>query len=102
LSSNGGQMKLIADLRNLKLIPDWPKFYKLWSVRLTFAGSIITSVLIAFPEAAISVWLTLPSDIRDALPPQFVPFLGVAIVLSSIFARVVQQPKLKEKAPEDD
>lgn len=85
----------------LELIEGWEKFYKLWSVRLMAVGTVLAGWFLAAPDAAIQVWLMLPDDMRNALPPDVVKYIPIVILSMGTFARVVKQNKLA-KAPEND
>lgn len=73
------------------LISNWKKVYKFWSVKLAVLGSIITSVLITLPEAALYIWNTFPEDLKQAIPQEYTPLIGVFVFVLSIVGRVIKQ-----------
>ena len=79
----------------MKLINDWRKAWKFWSIQLGLIGGIITSVFLAAPEAALYAWALLPDDIKSVLPPAFIKFSGIGILALSFIARLVKQTKLE-------
>ena len=79
---------------NLSLIPNWKHFWRFWSLRLGALGTLLTSILIAFPDVALQAWNVLPDDLKGFIPERFVPLIGVAVFVTSMLARVVKQEKL--------
>ena len=87
----------------LELIEDWRNFWRFWSVRLGIIGSVITGVLIAFPDVALSAWAMMPADLKSAIPERYMPFIGVVIFVASLVARAIKQTKLEQKeGPKDE
>lgn len=86
---------------NLNLIPNWKHFWRFWSLRLGALGTVLTSLLIAFPDVALQAWNILPDDLKGFIPERFAPMLGVVIFVLSMFARVVKQNKLHQNEGED-
>lgn len=85
----------------MKLIQGWQKWHKFWSTRLGLAGTAIATFLIANPDIANVLWLNLPAEIKSAIPPQYMPLIGVAIFVVSLVAKFVAQPKLQEQIKND-
>lgn len=77
----------------MKLVDDWKDWWRWWSLRLAALGTAITSVMIAYPDAALSAWNILPEDIKATLPPDYIALIGVGIFACSMVARVVKQEK---------
>lgn len=72
-------------------------WWRLWSVRLASVGTAITSVFVAFPDAALAAWGLLPQELKSAIPPEYMPFIGIAVFAASIIARLIRQDKLPRK-----
>lgn len=85
----------------IELIEGWRKWYKLWSVRLTVLGTLIVGWFLASPDAFLQVWLMLPQDLKDTLPPSVVKFIPIAILVAGTLARVVKQKKLPQVNTDD-
>jgi hypothetical protein len=85
----------------MTLIAEWRKFYKFWSIQLGVIGTAITGYLIASPEAALFAWGLMPADLKEAIPPQFTPLIGVFVFVASMLARLVKQKKLHAKTDFD-
>lgn len=79
----------------MKLIPDWRKSWKFWSIRLGVIGTVLTSIFLAAPDAALYAWALLPEDVKAHIHPAVIKFMGTGILALSFIARVVQQPKIK-------
>lgn len=74
----------------MKLIDNWRKFHKLWSVRISAAASVVWAYLLASPETMMSVLNQIPADMRAWLPS----FLPIALFALVTFARLVHQEKI--------
>ena len=79
----------------MKLIPEWRVAWKFWSVQLAALGTLVTGVLISFPDAALAAWALLPADMKAFLPKEKMPIVGVAIFALSIVARMTNQRKVQ-------
>lgn len=79
------------------LVDDWKDWWRWWSLRLTAAGTTVTGYLIANPDAAINAWNQLPDSIKESITPEYMPFVGIAIVVSGMFARLLAQNNLKHE-----
>ncbi|MEN9936064.1 MAG: hypothetical protein RLZZ387_2643 [Chloroflexota bacterium] len=82
----------------LHLIDDWArKWWRLWSVRLNAIGLAILAWVQIDPVGALAVWAMMPSEVRAALPPNFVTVVGLLFFGLSMLARLVVQPRLDRK-----
>ena len=79
----------------MQLIRDWRKAWRFRSLQLGVIGTALTSLFIAAPDAALYAWALLPDDIKSHLPPGFIKYSGVGILVLSFVARLVRQPKLE-------
>lgn len=84
----------------MKLIDNYKDAWKLWSIRMGLLGTTLMGFLLAYPEAALDAWNMLPQDMKDTLPDQFVPFVGMVIFMLSMFARVIKQTELGQQPPQ--
>lgn len=62
----------------MRLIENWRKAHKLWSVRL-----------IALQATLLSTWVALPSDMREMLP--YANTIAAAVAVATLVARLIQQ-----------
>lgn len=88
-------------MKKPELIEDWRNWWRFWSVRLAAVGTAITSLLVAFPDAALAAWAILPHELKSSIPPQYMPLIGVVVFALSIVARLVKQKTLN-KGPTDE
>lgn len=85
----------------IKLIDDWRKLaWKFWSIKLGTIGTTLTSILILWPDSALYLWGAMPEEVKNMLPPEYVPMIGVVIFALSMFARLVKQQKLDNTTSE--
>ena len=78
-------MKLVEDARN------WSSW---WSVRLSIVGGFVLTLLEVFPDVLSAILVSLPSEVRAALDPEHLKFIGICCVFASPVARVIRQNKL--------
>jgi hypothetical protein len=64
----------------MKLIPDWKKAWRWFSVQALIA-------IAALPV----VWSMLPSDVRAFLPNGWEPWILVGLALAGLIGRVIDQ-----------
>lgn len=86
----------------LKLVDDWKTWPRRWSVWLGTMGSALVTLLIAWPDAAITAWNLLPADLRALIPPKYTPLIGVGIFVLSMFAQMIKQQKLQPPGVSND
>jgi hypothetical protein len=81
----------------MQLVPNWRQWPHWWSVRLQLAGTALLAAFEVFPDAIVSIWIALPSDVRAVVDPDFIRYVGYVVIVAGIIARVIKQPKLHEK-----
>ena len=91
---------LVRKYTRLEFVGHARLLLKTWSVRLGAAGALVGVWAQSFPDAALHAWAMLPPDIKDILPANIVAMIGPALVVLAILSQYVRQPKLKEKADE--
>ena len=79
----------------MNLIADWKDWWRWWSLRLTALGTMLSGYLIANPDIAVTMWLQIPDDIRLYMPAQYMPAIGLLIVLVGQAARFLKQNQPK-------
>lgn len=68
------------------LIENWAKAWRMLSVQMmTLAGVLQVA------------WETNPEAIRAVIPPAWVPYITVALLVAGIAGRLVKQPALHDK-----
>ena len=91
---------LVRKYTRLEFVGHARLLLKTWSVRLGAAGALVGVWAQSFPDAALHAWAMLPPDIKDILPANIVAMISPALVVLAILSQYVGQPKLKEKADE--
>jgi len=79
----------------MQLIANAKQWYKMTSVWFSGLAATIITLSTAFPDAALQAYLMLPQEFKQFIPQTTLRYIVVVIILLSIFARLVKQPKLK-------
>lgn len=85
----------------MKLIPHWRAMWRAWSVRLNAIGLAILTWFAIDPVSLLAVWNMMPAAVHQIIPAQVASILGAILFALSMLARVVRQPKLKEKIDDE-
>ena len=64
----------------MKLVPDWRKAWRWLSVQAMALQGIV----------AVS-WISVPDDMRAAVPPQWLAFAAIVLTVFGIVGRVIKQ-----------
>ena len=81
----------------IQLISGWRTWHKWWSTRLKIVGLL----LIAAPEAIITAWASLPHDIKETIPHEWITTVGIFLVVASSLAQIVRQKDAHARADAD-
>lgn len=84
------------DWLRARLIDDWHRAGKFWSVRLAAVGAALQGFATAFPGMATEAWNALPDSMRAGAPGVVLKALPVILFLLVIVSRIT-----KQKAPTD-
>ena len=90
----------------MKLIDNWKKSWKLWSVQLNILSIIIITILTDLPSHIIPSWALLPEEFKSQLDKDIVAGISIGLIILNILARLVSQTRervleeLKEKDKE--
>jgi hypothetical protein len=68
----------------MKLIPNWKRSYRMFSVQA-----------MALAAAISGAWPVVPDDLKAMLPPHLVHIVAVVLLVAGIAGRLVDQPKTK-------
>lgn len=74
-----------------RLIADWRRGWRFWSVRLEALAIASEAWLAGAPEAATQIWIAIPADMRAMLPPSIAHALPLAFGLLALVARFIKQ-----------
>jgi len=77
----------------LKLVPYWRSAWRLVSVWLGSIATVVTTLIIGFPEAVLHAWNMLPVEIKSTIPPKYIPMIGAVLMAGAVLSRLVHQPK---------
>lgn len=84
----------------MTLIDGWRQAWRLWSVRVSALGSLLSAFFMAWPDVAMSVWNGLPAEIRAALPDRVEMIVPLALFALVTVTRVLKQEKPVAKSDE--
>lgn len=70
----------------MKLIPNWRRAWRMLSVRAMTLAAVVQVV-----------WETHPEAIKAVVPPAWVPWITVGVLMFGIAGRLVQQPKAQDQ-----
>lgn len=77
----------------LKLVDDWRRAWRWWSVRLNILGTTLLAWFLAVPDVARDLWAALPDDLKAELPPRAAYLIPLLILFAANVARVLKQGK---------
>lgn len=75
----------------MKLIPEWRKALKFWSVRLSALGAILMSIVLAWPDSLLYLWSMMPAEVYAYLPERVSQVLALFIFVMTAISRIVKQ-----------
>jgi len=75
----------------VKLIAEWRQSWRLWSVRVSALGAILTGLALAAPDFLQNLWNGLPSDARALLPASVTHAVPLILFVLTIVSRLVAQ-----------
>lgn len=87
--------------KKLTLVENAHTWHKRWSVWLGSAAAVVTAVLMALPDILRTAYVYLPDDLRTAVSSRYSLGIGVALMIASILAQLVQQRKLNPPKEEE-
>jgi hypothetical protein len=86
----------------LEFIDNVKHAWRMWSLRFQAIAATIISWFVLSPDAALYVWKNLPDEFKSAIPPEYMPMIGVAIMGIGMFARLIKQSKLPKDGGSND
>lgn len=99
----------------MKLIDNWDKAWRLWSVQLNIITIVILTILNDLPNHIIAGWSLLPEDLKAQIDQDVIAYVSIGLVVLNILSRLVSQAREtvkheleelqkteKEKDPEKD
>ena len=88
----------------MKLIDNWKKSWKLWSIQLNILSIIIITILTDLPSHIIASWALLPEEFKSQLDKDIVAGISIGLIILNILARLVSQTRERvlEELKEDE
>lgn len=77
----------------VKLIDDWKKAWRLWSVQLNIITIIILTILNDLPSHIIASWSLLPEELKSQIDKEVIAYVTMGLVVINILSRLVSQTK---------
>lgn len=77
----------------MKLIDDWKKAWRLWSVQLNIITIIILTILNDLPSHIIASWSLLPEELKSQIDKEVIAYVTMGLVVINILSRLVSQTK---------
>jgi hypothetical protein len=77
----------------MELINGWRQAWRLWSVRLSALGALLTGWALLAPDAMLQAWQALPNDLRAMVPTKIADAIPTILFVATIVARLIPQPK---------
>ncbi|MEG3167499.1 glycosyl hydrolase 108 family protein [Sphingomonas sp. LB3N6] len=81
----------------MKLIPSWRHAWRLWSVRMSAIGAILTAFAAAAPDTLLQIWNALPDDVRGIFPDTLARVIPTLLFVATIVARMIPQTSAGER-----
>mgnify|MGYP003460546226 FL=1 len=75
----------------VKLIDDWKKAWRLWSVQLNIITIIILTILNDLPSHIIASWSLLPEELKSQIDKEVIAYVTMGLVVINILSRLVSQ-----------
>lgn len=73
----------------MKLVDNWKNLWKSLTVQVSAIGFAVTQLLFLMPT-----WDVIPQEIKDAIPPEHLPYVTGFFFLTAIIARGKYQSSL--------
>ena len=90
----------LIDRLHERLIADWRKGHKLWSIRLSGFGLFLQTLFLSWGALPLDIWRMMPDEVRDIVPRQIAFALPALFFGAAMIARFIQQGK-KDADPSD-
>ncbi len=84
-------LRTLRDKICARLIDDWQRAWRFWSIRLQTIGLALAAWMTATPNAALDLWRALPDEAKGLIPRDFAHWIPVMIGIAAIGARIARQ-----------
>lgn len=79
------------DALRARLIDDWRRSWRFWSIRLSLLGALLSAIGAAFPSAMLEAWNALPPDLRALIPARAAQIIAATLFVGTMAARLYKQ-----------
>jgi hypothetical protein len=79
------------DAVRARLIEDWRRSWRFWSMRLGLIGAFLAGASAAFPDAMLEAWTALPPDLRALVPAHAAQIIAATLFVGTMVARLYRQ-----------
>ncbi|MGN6817788.1 MAG: hypothetical protein ACTHJR_03865 [Sphingomonas sp.] len=79
------------DAIRARLIDDWRRSWRFWSMRLSLIGAVLATAGAAFPDAMLEAWNALPPDLRALVPTHAARIIAATLFVATMAARLYRQ-----------
>lgn len=79
----------------MKLIPDWKKCWKMWSMRISAFGALVMGAIATWPEQLMLMWQSMPAEVRDLIPTYSASYVAAGLFAACAIARLVKQSNME-------
>lgn len=80
-------------MSKIQLIDDVRRIWKFISVWLIVAAGFVQSIFIVAPDTILEIWHVLPQELKATIPPQYVQFITIIILVFAIVGRAIKQKR---------
>jgi hypothetical protein len=77
-----------------RIVADWRRGWRFWSVRLQALALASGTLLAAAPEALVEAWRAMPPYLRTMIPAEMAPWLPLLFGALAILARFIRQKQV--------
>jgi hypothetical protein len=74
-----------------RLIDDWRRSWRFWSMRLSLIGALLSAGAAAFPGAMLEAWNALPPDLRALVPTRAAQIIAAILFVGTMTTRLLKQ-----------
>lgn len=78
----------------LSPIDDIKNWWKFWSLRIGFLGTILLTLVYVWPEGLYELWELLPWELKSYVPESYASILGIVLYVIGMISRLIKQTKL--------
>jgi len=93
---------LMQRYTHLEFVAHVKVLWRAWSVRLSVLSVLLAATAQEFPQYAITAWNSLPPDVKALLPPDWLHYISMGLVVLAVFAQIFRQPRMRRDDDSSD